>query len=41
LSNQDRANRLHKAVKNVRNNLNVKPLTFDELDKLENKITAK
>jgi hypothetical protein len=41
LSNQDRANRLLKAVQNVRNNMNVKALTFDELDELEKRITTK
>jgi hypothetical protein len=39
LNNQDRANRLQKAIQNVRNNLNVKSLTFDELEILEKKIT--
>jgi hypothetical protein len=39
LSNQDRANRLQKATQNVRNNVNVKSLTFDELEILEKKIT--
>lgn len=39
LSNQDRSERLQKAVQNVRNNTNVKSLTFDELDELEKRVT--
>ena len=35
LSDTIRANRLEKAIKNVRSNTNVKTLTFDELDELE------
>lgn len=38
LSSQDRAERLQKAVKNVRTNTNVKSLTFDELDELEKRV---
>ena len=39
LSNQDRAERLQKATQNVRHNINVKSLTFDELDELEKRVT--
>lgn len=39
LSDTTRANRLEKAVKNVRSNTNVKSLTFDELDELEKNVT--
>ena len=37
-SNQDRAERLQKATQNVRHNINVKSLTFDELDELEKRV---
>ena len=40
LSNQDRAERLQKAIQNVRNNINVKSLTFDELDEFERRVTT-
>lgn len=39
LSDTIRANRLEKAIKNVRSNTNVKSLTFDELDELEKNVT--
>jgi hypothetical protein len=39
LSDATRANRLEKAIKNVRTNTNVKSLTFDELDELEKRAT--
>lgn len=39
LSNLDRAERLQKAAQNVRNNNDVKPLTFDELDEFEKRVT--
>jgi hypothetical protein len=39
LSDSTRANRLEKAIKNVRTNTNVKSLTFDELDELEKRAT--
>ena len=39
LSDTIRANRLEKAIKNVRSNTNVKTLTFDELDELEKRAT--
>ena len=38
LSNQDRAERLQKAIQNVRSNTNVKSLTFDELDEFERRV---
>ena len=38
LSNKDRAERLQKAIQNVRNNTNVKSLTFDELDEFEKRV---
>ena len=40
LSNKDRAKRLQRAIQNVRNNTNVKPLTFDELDEFERRVTT-
>ena len=40
LSNKDRAERLQRAIKNVRNNINVKSLTFDELDEFEKRATV-
>ena len=40
LSDETRANRLEKAIKNVRSNTNVKSLTFDELDELEKGATV-
>lgn len=39
MSDANRANRLEKAIKNVRSNTNVKNLTFDELDELEKRAT--
>ncbi|MCU0468948.1 MAG: hypothetical protein MUF58_10120 [Arcicella sp.] len=35
LSNEQRAKRLERAIKNVRENNNTKTITFDELDELE------
>ncbi len=39
LSDSTRANRLEKAIKNVRSNANIKTLTFEELDELEKRAT--
>jgi hypothetical protein len=39
LSDKIRAERLKKAVQNVRTNTDVKTLTFDELDELEKRAT--
>lgn len=39
LSDNVRAERLKKAVHNVRTNTHVKSLTFDELDELEKRVT--
>jgi hypothetical protein len=41
LSNKERAIRLQKAIYNLRNNLNIKYLTFDKLDEMEKKITIR
>ena len=38
LSNKDRAERLQKAIQNVRNDTNVKFLTFDELYEFEKRV---
>lgn len=41
LSDKNRALRLLKAIKNVRSNINVKSLTFKELDDLEKRALIK
>jgi hypothetical protein len=41
LSDKNRALRLSKAIKNVRSNINVKNLTFNELDELQKKVFIK